>query len=303
MAGSNSSQRFTRSTRLFGLTWERHLRPVLKYVALAVLLFWVLFPIYFVFVNSLKTPAQIFDGPLGIPFITFQPAPLSGRNAWTTLWNVFPFASYLLATVVASLLTAALATVTGVLAAYSYARLDFPFKSKLFILAVFGFMVPESLIAIPIFVVMNDLSALNTYVGLTLALTAFTLPYNIWLLRGFFEDLPKNLEESAQIDGCTSFGAFRRVILPLTRPAIASVFLLAFLLAWHNYVMGYIISQDALHATIAVGIIRLMSIFINESIHHVMAATFLTIIIPVLLYMYLQKYVIQGLAASAGSKG
>lgn len=302
MASDASFEEFQRSS-LTNLTWERHYKPLLKYLGLIILLIWTLFPIYYIFVNSLKVPSQVYSQPFGIPFVTFEPAPLDGNNAWTSMWYHFPFHAYLLATIVAALMTAVLATIAGIFAAYSFARLDFPLKSKLFIVTVAGFMIPESLLGIPIFVIILKYGMLNTYIGLTLAFTAFTLPYNIWLLRGFFEDLPRNLEESARIDGCTNFGAFRHVILPLSRPAIASVFLLAFLLAWHNYVMGFIISQDALHATVAVGIIRLTGMFIVENIHFVNAATFITVIVPVVLYMFLQKYLIKGLSASTGLKG
>ena len=208
-----------------------------------------------------------------------------------------------LATFVVSVGTALLATVAAVFAAYSFARLEFPWKNGLFVMSVVGFMFPVVLIAIPIFVVMNDLGLINTYIGLILAFTAFTLPYNIWLLRGFFEDLPENLEESARVDGCTQVGAFFRVILPLSRPAIASVFLLAFLLAWHNYVMALIMANDAIHKTLAPGIIELQGTFFVRNFHYIMAGIFLTVIVPIFMYMYLQKYLVEGLSAGAGVKG
>ena len=285
-----------------GLNWEQHYKPVLKYVSLAVLMAVMLFPVYYAFQNSLKTPEGIFTQPLGIPFLTFDPAPWS-KMAWNTMWSAFPFVEYTLATFVVSIGTAGLATVCAVFAAYSFARLDFPFKNALFVLTVAGFLFPVVLLAIPIFVLLQDVGLLNTYVGMILAFTAFTLPYNVWLLRGFFEDLPANLEESARVDGCTQIGAFFRVILPLSRPALASVFLLAFLLAWHNYLMAFIVGSDALHTTLAPALIELKGTFFVENFHFIMAATFLTMIVPMLMYMYLQKYLVEGLSSGGGVKG
>ncbi|SHG41146.1 carbohydrate ABC transporter permease [Halobaculum gomorrense] len=285
-----------------GLNWEQHIKPVAKYVSLAVLVAVMLFPVYYAFANSLKTPEQIFTSPLGIPWVTFDPAAWS-EMAWNTMWEAFPFVEYTLATFIVSVGTAGLATVSAVFAAYAFARLDFPLKNTLFVLSVAGFLFPVVLLAIPIFVLMQQLGLLNTYLGMILAFTAFTLPYNVWLLRGFFEDLPDNLEESARVDGCTQIGAFFRVILPLSRPALASVFLLAFLLAWHNYVMAFIIGSDELHTTLAPALIELKGTFFVANFHYIMAATFLTMLVPMLMYMYLQKYLVEGLTSGGGVKG
>ncbi len=304
--GSDGEPTFERTSTYFGITWEQHLKPVAKYIMLGFLMIWMVGPVYYSFVQSLKTPEGIFTQPMGIPFITFTPESIFGegtRLAWVKMWHAFPFVEYTLATFVVSVGTALLATVAAVFAAYAFARLEFPWKNGLFVISVFGFMFPVVLIAIPIFVVMSQIELINTYLGMILAFTAFTLPYNIWLLRGFFEDLPENLEESARVDGCTQVGAFFRVILPLSRPAIASVFLLAFLLAWHNYVMALIMANDAIHKTLAPGIIELRGTFFVRNFHFIMAGIFLTIIIPIFMYMYLQKYLVEGLSAGAGVKG
>lgn len=300
---TDTDRRFEFETDQSGWSWETHYKPILKYVSLAVLMVWMLLPVYYTFANSLKTPEMIFTQPLGIPFVTFDPVPFSGRNAWRTMWDAFPFVEYTLATFIVSVGTAGLATVAAVFAAYSFARLDYPFKNSLFVLSVAGFMFPIVLLAIPIFVLMQQLGLLNTYVGMILAFTAFTLPYNIWLLRGFFEELPDNLEESARVDGCTQIGAFFRVILPLSRPALASVFLLAFLLAWHNYLMAFIIGQDPLHTTLAPALLELKGTFFVRNFHYIMAGTFLSMIVPITMYMYLQKYLVEGLSSGGGVKG
>ncbi|MFB6160245.1 MAG: carbohydrate ABC transporter permease [Haloferacaceae archaeon] len=284
------------------LNWDEHIKPPLKYIALAVVMAFCVLPLYFTFVNSLKSPEMIFTSTMGIPWVTFQPA--TGQNqAWVSMWESFPFIKYVFASFIASFGTATLATGIAISAAYAFARLDFPQKNKLFILSICAFMFPRAIIAIPIFLLLNKMGMLNTYVGLIVAFTSFTLPYNIWLLRGFFEDLPDNLEESARVDGCTQFGAFYRVILPLSRPAIASVFMLAFLLAWHNFLLAFLIGNDDIHTTLPVAILSLKSQFFVQSFHFILAATFLTMIIPVIFYMYLQKHLVEGLSAGSGVKG
>lgn len=286
-----------------GWGWESHYKPVLKYVTALTLIVIMMFPVFYTFQNSLKTPEMIFTEPFGIPWVTFQPVAWSGRNAWRTMWDAFPFVEYTLATFIVSVGTAALATASAVFAAYSFARLDYPLKNSLFVLTVSGFLFPLVLLAIPIYVLLNQVGLLNTYVGMILAFTAFTLPYNVWLLRGFFEDLPDNLEESARVDGATQIGAFFRVILPLSRPALASVFLLAFLLAWHNYLMALIVGSDPLHTTLAPALIELKGTFFVRNFHFIMAGIFLTMIVPIAMYMYLQKYLVEGLTSGGGVKG
>lgn len=303
MATGTGKDKFTFESDEARLTWEDHYKPVLKVVCLALFMAWILLPVYYTGVNSLKTPEQIFTTSLGIPFLTFDPVAWSGRNAWRTMWDAFPFVEYLLATTVVSVGTAGLATVAAVFSAYAFARLEFPAKTPLFILSVMGFTFPIVLLAIPIFVLMQTLGLINTYLGMILAFTAFTLPYNIWLLRGFFEDLPDNLEESARVDGCTQIGAFFRVILPLSRPAIASVFLLAFLLAWHNYLMAFILGSDPLHTTLAPAILQLRGTFFVRNFHFIMAGTFLSMFVPILMYMYLQTHLVEGLSSGGGVKG
>ncbi|MFB6281473.1 MAG: carbohydrate ABC transporter permease [Haloferacaceae archaeon] len=282
--------------------WEENIKPIAKYVGLVLVMVFCVTPLYFTFVNSLKTPGQIFTSVAGIPWVTFQPAP-PAQNAWYTMWDAFPFVKFTFASFVASFGTAALATALAITAAYAFARLEFPHKNKLFVLSIIGFMFPRALIAIPIFLLLNKMSMLNTYIGLVVAFTSFTLPYNIWLLRGFFEDLPDNLEESARVDGCTKFGSFYRVILPLSRPAIASVFMLAFLLAWHNFLIAFLVANDDLHTPLPVAVLSLQSQFFVQSFHYILAGTFLTMIIPVILYMYLQKHLVEGLSAGTGLKG
>lgn len=284
------------------LTWDRHLYPPIKYVTLGLAMLWTLTPLYYALTNSLKTPEQILTSPLGIPWVTFQPAPPS-KIAWLQMWQAFPFPEYLLASFVGAFGTAGLATAFGVLAAYAYARLDFPHKESLFVLSIIGFVIPRSLIAVPLFSVVQKAGLLNTYLGLIVAFTSFTLPYSIWLLRGFFEELPENIEESARVDGCTRWGAFYRVILPLSRPAIGSIFMLSFLLAWHNFLIAFILTNDTLHKTLPVGILSLQSQFYVRNIHYIMAGAFLTMVIPMVLYMYLQKQLVSGLGSGAGVKG
>jgi ABC-type glycerol-3-phosphate transport system permease component len=293
---------FEESSTLFGLSWETQIKPVLKWTTLVAFMLWMLLPVYYTFVQSLKTSGMIFTTELGVPFITFSIPPLN-ELAWTTMWEAFPFVKYIMATVIVSAGTAGLATVAAVFAAYTFARLSFPFKRGLFVVAVAGFMFPKVLLTIPVFVMMSRFGLVNTYLGMILGFTAFVLPYTIWLLRGFFEDLPENLEESARVDGCTQVGAFFRVILPLSRPAIASVFLLGFLLAWHNYVMAFVLANDAAHKTLTVALLELKGTFFVRNFHYIMAGAFLTIIVPILLYIYLQKYLVEGLSASSGVKG
>lgn len=262
------------------------------WVVLIACLSFALIPFAYAFVQSLKEGFDLFIyGDKVIPFLQFRPSLASYKDMFT----YFPFGQYFLTTVIGALGAAFIATPCAVFAAYSFGRLQYPGKNLLFLISVTAFFIPFVLLAIPLYVLMSDLRLINTYPGLILAFTTVTLPYNIWLLRGFFEELPANLEEAAMVYGCTPWKAFYKVILPLCLPAVFSVFLLAFMLGWHDFVLAYMIGQDTQHFTISVGIMSLKSELATKMLYVMMSGSFLAMLIPLIVYASLQRFLIEGI--------
>lgn len=189
-----------------------------------------------------------------------------------------------------------LALVFAIPAAYAFARLDFPGRKLLFYTAVFTVMFPWIVITIPVYEIFYVLNLLNTYPGLIIALTAFVLPLVVWLLQGFFrQGIPANIEEAALLDGHSELGAFLRIVLPLSMPAVAATGLFAFLAAWNNFLWVFILTSNSELHTATVAIHSMMGSDVTRNWTAIMAGVTLLIIPPVVFYALSQRYVGEGL--------
>jgi multiple sugar transport system permease protein len=207
----------------------------LRYLAAIAVTIVFLFPVYWLFAVSLKTPAEIFSSPP-----VWVPANLQFGNyavlfrdgdAWTVMNSV----------IIASTSTA-IAMSLGTIAAYSLAR----FKTggdNLAIWIISQRMIPPIAIVFPIFLLFAMIGWVDTFHGLILLYTAFNLPYVIWMMRGYFEDVPIELEESALIDGCTRWQALIKVVLPVARNGIFATAVFTFIFAWNDYIFALILTR------------------------------------------------------------
>jgi multiple sugar transport system permease protein len=214
------------STRL--LAW--------RYLAAIAITIFFLFPVYWLFAVSLKTPAEIFASPP-----VWVPADLQFGNfavlfkdgdAWTVLNSL----------VVASISTV-IAMFFGTMAGYSLARYRTG-GEHLAIWFISQRMIPPIAIVFPVFLLFAMLGWVDTYHGLILLYTAFNLPYVIWMMRGYFEDVPLELEESALIDGCTRWQALTKVILPVARNGIFATAVFTFIFAWNDYIFALVLTRS-----------------------------------------------------------
>jgi multiple sugar transport system permease protein len=207
----------------------------LRYLAAIAVTIVFLFPVYWLFAVSLKTPAEIFSSPP-----VWVPANLQFGNyavlfrdgdAWTVMNSV----------IIATTSTA-IAMSLGTIAAYSLAR----FKTggdNLAIWIISQRMIPPIAIVFPIFLLFAMIGWVDTFHGLILLYTAFNLPYVIWMMRGYFEDVPIELEESALIDGCTRWQALTKVVLPVARNGIFATAVFTFIFAWNDYIFALILTR------------------------------------------------------------
>lgn len=164
------------------------------------------------------------------------------------------FRQYLLNSAIVATASAAVSAVLGSFAAYAIARLEFVGRRAVSTAILLLTMVPQAIIAVPLFLSFRRFGLYNTYWGLILAYVAFTLPFTVWLLRGFFRYQPASLEEAAMVAGYSRLGAVVRAFFPVARPAIAAGFIFAWILAYNEYLFALVLVNDASMRTIPVGI-------------------------------------------------
>jgi alpha-glucoside transport system permease protein len=182
------------------------------------------------------------------------------------------------------------------LAAYAFAWLDFPGRDWLFILVIGLLVVPLQMALIPMFSLYNKVGLFDTVLGLVLFHTAFGLPFAIFLLRNFFIGIPRDVLESARIDGASELRIFLRLILPLGLPAIASLAIFQFLWTWNDLLVALVFGRDTRPITVA--ILSQLSEF-GSSIDIIAPASFVSVVLPLVVFFAFQRYFVQGLLAGS----
>ncbi|CAN5154995.1 carbohydrate ABC transporter permease [soil metagenome] len=187
----------------------------------------------------------------------------------------------------------------GALAAFGFAWVPFPFRDTLFLIIVALMIVPIQTSLVPLLKLFAEYGHLNnSYYGIWLAHTAFGLPLSVFLLRNFFITLPKDLIEAARIDGASNFAIFRRIVVPLSVPALASFGIFQFLWVWNDLLMALIFVSDPSKQPMTVRIPYLLSTY-GQEYNLLAAAAFLLMILPLIVFFALQRYFVQGLLAGA----
>ncbi|MEU3983757.1 carbohydrate ABC transporter permease [Streptomyces sp. NPDC026672] len=219
-----------------GAVWRDPWRVAYR-VLVALFLVWVLVPILMVALNSFKRPKDIFTST---PDVTFSPTLANYRHVFGEL----DFVHYLANSTLVAAGSTALSLLIGVPGAYALARLPLPGREWWARAVLFTRMAPAVALVVPMFVIFQNLRMLGTYWALIAAHTTFNLPIVIWMMRSFFEDLPTDLEEAAQVDGSTRFGAFHRIALPLVTPGIAATAMLCLIFSWNEFLFALVLSSD-----------------------------------------------------------
>jgi multiple sugar transport system permease protein len=209
-----------------------------------------------------------------------------------------PFLVYFRNSTLIALVTTALTVLTSVLGAYALVRLHFPGRRLLARVLVYTYLVPQSLLFIPLFTILVNAGLSNTRSGLVLAYLGFTVPFCTWLLMGYFMSVPVELEEAGLVDGCSRAGVLFRIIVPVTLPALAVTAFFSFTLSWNEYLYASVFVSDVNAKTIPTGIPS----FIIEDVFFwgpMMASTVLSAIPPLAVYFVFQRWLITGLTLGA----
>jgi multiple sugar transport system permease protein len=275
------------------LGWGRvpRLSSVAVFLVLAAYLVLVLFPIYWIIVSSFKLPVDTLAVP---PIWFFQPT----VEAYLNVFAVNNYLRFFLNSAIVAVGTVGISLFCGSLAAYALDRIPFRFSGLVSYGLLTTRMIFPIVYAIPLFNLMRHANLLETRTGLIIAYTTFSLPYAVWIMQGFFNGIPVELDEAAMIDGCSRFSAFWRVILPVAGPGLAAASIFILMLSWNEFLFALILAGGGTAKTLPVAAAQLIGqreIQWNE----LCAVATVTIVPMVFFFILFQKHLIKGMIAGA----
>jgi multiple sugar transport system permease protein len=271
----------------------RWLRPsgVLAFAFLGAYLLSSLFPIYWILISSIKTRVDTLAMP---PVWLFRPT----VNAYLRVFVFENYGRYFFNTTVIAVSTTAISLAVGSMAAYVMDRYRFRFSDLIAYSLLATRMIFPIVYAIPLFLLFRDLNLLDTHLGLIIAYTTFSLPYAVWIMSGFFAAVPREIDEAAMVDGCSRFGAFCRVILPLTAPGLAAATIFILLLSWNEFLFALVLAGGGKAKTLPVAAAQLIGQ--REIQWNELCAVSTATILPLLIFFSIvHKYLLRGMIAGA----
>ena len=266
---------------------------IATYIALLFFVLWTVVPFVWMVLASIKTNKEIYDQFTVLPNQVYfgHYASLMGGK----------FAVWLRNSVYVSTVVTALSITLGALGAYAITRLRFAGRKVVAIALIFTYLIPQSLLFIPLFQIVARFQLSDTLAALILVYPTITLPFCTWLLISYFRSIPIELEEAAMIDGCTRIGVLFRIVLPLSAPAIVVVALFSFTQAWNEFLYALVFTNSLASRTLTVGLTQML----GEDVFYwgqMMAGALITAIPPVIMYTLAQRLVVKGLIVG-GVKG
>jgi len=276
---------------------QRRLRKAAYLVGLFIAMLIICLPGLWIVISSLRPTVEIMAKPP-----VWIPQELS-LEAYRSMFSGvgqggIPVWDYFRNSLIISITSTAIALIIGMSGGYAFARFRFPGKSTVFLGLMLTRSVPGVALSLPLFMVYARLGIIDTHFGLILAYVALNVPFTIWLIDGFFRQVPKDLAEAAQIDGCTRWQAFWQVEFPLAGPGIASAGIFAFLTCWNEYALASQLTRSVDSKTLPVGLLDYTSEFTID--WRGMCALAVVMIIPALaLTFIIQKHLVSGLTFGA----
>jgi multiple sugar transport system permease protein len=273
-------------------TWFKWTRAM----GLAVLALFALIPVWVMVTSALKPLADVQER------FTWWPSHLSTKP-FVEMWKTIPLADYFVNSLVVSTTASIASVVVALLAAYSLSRYRFRGRQTFSVVVLSTQMFPGILFLLPLYVIFVNLgntTGLQLYgsrTGLIVTYMTFTLPFAIWMLAGYLDSVPRELDEAAKVDGCGPLGAFMRVVIPAARPGIVAVLIYAFMTAWGEVLFASVLTDDSTR-TLAVGL-QGYATQNNVYWNQIMAAA-LTVSVPIVVgFLVLQRYLVAGMTAGS----
>lgn len=274
------------------VTRRKPLLTVGKYAAILFYLVFALFPLYWLLKIAITPDKLIFTEGTAL-----WPTDATLENFGKVIWQT-DFLRFFWNSLIVSLASAAITTVIAAGAGYAFSRFRFRGQKVIIALMLLTQMFPLLMIIAPIYKIVAMLGLLNSLSSLVLVYTAFNIPFATFLMQSFFDGIPKDLEDAAMMDGCTRFQALRKVILPLTLPGLGATLGFIFTAAWSEVLFALMLIRSEDSMTFPVGMLTFVSKF-SVDWGQMMAAGVLALIPSCLFFIFIQRYLVQGLTSGA----
>ena len=269
------------------------IKKIILYITLSVIAVFMAIPFLWMLSTSLKDPAAVFRYPP-----QWIPKPIVFKN-YIDAWKAVPFARFFLNSIIVAVCVTIGQVFTSSLAAYAFARLQFPGRDKIFLCYLATMMIPGQVTMIPVFILCRKLNLIDTYYALILP--GMFSAYGTFMLRQFFLTIPKELEEAAIIDGLNRWQIYWKIILPLSKPALATLATFVFLGSWNDFMWPLIVTNSMEMKTLPVGLAAFQGLYASDWTLLMAASTI--VIAPVLIiYVFNQRFITRGIVMT-GLKG
>lgn len=272
-------------------SWPNILVHSVKYILLITVAVLCLLPFIWVWSSALKPSLEIADTPLSLPK---APTLENFGNAWVQ----GRFGKYFANSVIVTVPIVSFTILLSSLAGYAFARQRFVGRNLLFYTFLIGLTLPFQSIMIPLYYALRDVGLLGTYWAMIVPQTAIGLPFGIFIMRAFFQSLPRELEDAGRVDGCTELGVFWRVMLPLTTPGMVTLGIFSFLGAWNAFLLPLIFMQRESLRPLVVGLMFFQSRYTRDFALIMAGATIISVPV-IVVYVIFQRQFVQGLTAGA----
>jgi multiple sugar transport system permease protein len=261
-------------------------------ISLGIVLILSLFPFFYMASTALRPRAEIFRFPP-----TWLPQTWAWQN-FVDVWKAIPLARYLANSVIIAGGSTLLNMLCSIPAAYVLARMEFPGKAFIRQLLLVTQMFSPIVLIIGLFKLMVAAGILDSYFSLILTYAALSVAFSVWFLAGYFQAVPEEIEQAAQVDGCSRLGALTRVVLPMSAPAIIAALVFAFIWAWNDFMIALTFVSTPDMRPLPLGIYSFLGQYLIEW-HYLMAAALITVVPVVILFFSVEKYLVKGLTAGA----
>jgi raffinose/stachyose/melibiose transport system permease protein len=274
---------------------QTRLKPVvpLSYLAGLVIIAVTLVPLLFVVIGGFRTSAQINSSPTGLPH------PWVWQNYKTILTSASFWQNVGNSAIIAVIATG-LAVGLGSMAAFALSRYSFRGREGWYLLFAVGLLFPANVASLPVYLLLKQIGLLDNLLGVALPEAAFSLPFTIIILRPFMRSIPAELQDAAVVDGATRLRFFLRILLPLSRPALMTVSILAFVTSWNAYLLPFLVFTSQSHFTLPLGVATFQSTY-SQDTASVFAFTALSMLPALAFFVLAQRRIVGGLSGLAGS--
>ncbi|MCD6122152.1 MAG: carbohydrate ABC transporter permease [Spirochaetales bacterium] len=270
------------------------MKQVLKLAFIIFVTIIIIFPVIWIISTSIKNPVDIFAIPPEL-----VPANIT-MDHYSVLFKELNFLDYIRNSIIVAVSVVVVSLFIGMLAAYSLARFKLPhnmnYQISFWVLSTRMF--PPIVTIIPLFSLLRMFNLVNTKTGLIIAYTAFNLPFAVWMMRGFFAEIPKELEDAAMVDGYSRMGAFWHIIVPIARPGIIATAIFILIMSWNEFLFALILAQTRIAATLPIGVASNVTQY--QILWGRLSASGVIAMAPVLIFAFLvQKHLVRGMSMGA----